>query len=106
MAHHHHHHHHHHHEGHSAGIASKNEAYWSENAETIFDQDWIRALGLQIETHLKENLAWMGIDPKQNEGKKMLDYACGDGLLSHVCHYPIQNCVRCQPRIRQWVNHS
>ncbi|WEW56690.1 hypothetical protein PRK78_002138 [Emydomyces testavorans] len=41
-------------------------------------------MGVQIENHLKENLSWMGIDPGKNGESKMLDYACGDGFLSHV----------------------
>ncbi|KAI1908305.1 hypothetical protein LOZ61_005655 [Ophidiomyces ophidiicola] len=38
----------------------------------------------QIEEHLKENLPWIGIDAQTTEPKRMLDFACGDGFLSHA----------------------
>ncbi|EER27166.1 hypothetical protein D8B26_005706 [Coccidioides posadasii str. Silveira] len=78
------HHHHHYHHGNTGDYASKNKEYWSENAEKAFDHDWVRALAAQIESHLKENLSWMGIDPKNVGERKMLDFACGDGFLSHA----------------------
>lgn len=61
-------------------------------ADSTFDQDWVQHLTRQITDFLKENVVWIGLQPKKalegsefpHEVVTMLDYACGDGAASRV----------------------
>jgi hypothetical protein len=58
---------------------------YSSTAITIdaFQIPWIKELTKLIASNLRENFDWFGA-PQHNEGIKLLDYACGNGMASMV----------------------
>jgi hypothetical protein len=68
--------------GTNIGIAS------SAASEAVFDEDWIRDLSLQITNGLQSRVEWLGLAPltdgEDSLGVRLLDYACGNGLVSKV----------------------
>src|SRR5262245_14610105 len=66
----------------------------SEAAHSVFDVQWVRDLGRQITEHLQANIRWIGVgddigtlNTEETDApvRKMLDYACGNGVASRVC---------------------
>ena len=57
-------------------------------SKSVFKEKWIQDLQQQIFEHLRANVDWIGIDQAPNTSdrapRKMLDYACGNGLPSQV----------------------
>ncbi|KAL1956364.1 hypothetical protein VTO42DRAFT_7347 [Malbranchea cinnamomea] len=87
-----------HHSQHCHGksvLAQTNQEYWNSAADTTFELDWVKDLQNQVANHMQAHLAWAGINPdeKSNEGKKMLDYACGEGFLSRVLFPYFSKCI-------------
>jgi hypothetical protein len=63
-------------------------------AATIFDTPWIRDLTTQISNELHEQVDWIGFrrstpDDTGERATKMLDYACGNGVVSRVSPVPV-----------------
>ena len=56
---------------------------WQKGPETL--PKWVQDLSKQVTKELQSKVDWIGI-PQQSEGKavRMLDYACGSGLVSAV----------------------
>lgn len=58
----------------------------TKQAHDMFDSDWVQALADQTSKAMTSRLDWLGIasHPHQ-EPIRLLDYACGRGLISKVC---------------------
>lgn len=65
---------------------------FSDEAHSVYDEEWIQTIGQQITEFLQENVTWIGLQPERaEEGSEiqsapvsMLDYACGHGVASKV----------------------
>jgi hypothetical protein len=55
----------------------------SHAAEEVHKDKWVQQLHAQIQTFLTENIAWLGL-PESHAEPKMMDYACGSGVVSRV----------------------
>ena len=57
----------------------------SSQAQNVFLIPWIQNLAKQITDWLQQHTAWIGIQHSTSgKGYKMLDYACGGGMVSKV----------------------
>ncbi|MCJ1462508.1 hypothetical protein MMC07_001110 [Pseudocyphellaria aurata] len=69
-----------------------NKEYWDTQADTVFDQEWIKNLLRQVFENLQSHIDWIGIKQttatkgtlSQETPVRMLDYACGSGIASRV----------------------
>ncbi|OAA65522.1 hypothetical protein SPI_02309 [Niveomyces insectorum RCEF 264] len=63
-----------------------NKEHFDALPEDGFDIPWIRKMHLEVMDFLVENRAWLGIpetaDAAKGTGIRLLDYACGNGVLS------------------------
>lgn len=71
----------------SNSLGEANRKYFDSAASAnVFKEDWISSLSLQITKGLQSRVGWLGLasaaDGKPNPGVKLLDYACGKGLVS------------------------
>lgn len=57
----------------------------SSAAKDDYKEKWIHDLVEQISQYLKDNVEW--IVPKDSKQVRVLDYACGGGIVSKVCRY-------------------
>ena len=55
-------------------------------AKTAYAVPWIRDLVAEITGFLRENVEWLNI-PQSATGRRMLDYACGNGAASRVSQW-------------------
>ncbi|VUC34041.1 unnamed protein product [Clonostachys rosea] len=69
-------------------IGQRNEEHFDKVASNIFSEPWIRELTNQVANELQEQVAWIkGASSSLNTADKetrMLDYACGDGMVSRA----------------------
>lgn len=56
----------------------------SSAAKDAYKEKWIHDLVQQISQYLKDNVDW--IVPKDPKQVRILDYACGGGIVSKVCY--------------------
>ncbi|OAA41743.1 Methyltransferase type 12 [Metarhizium rileyi] len=57
----------------------------------MFDTPWVAALTAQISQELQNNFHWINeVRSSRNEKTKMLDYACGNGVVSRALASRIQ----------------
>lgn len=54
--------------------------YSSDSGVSIWDSPWVKIMAAQITNELQASLAWMQVP----SNAKMLDYACGNGVVSRV----------------------
>ncbi|PGH17560.1 hypothetical protein AJ80_04738 [Polytolypa hystricis UAMH7299] len=82
--------------GHTS-LAEKNKEYWNSAADKAYTEKWTQDMQVQIKDHLTQNLAWLGINKDAGgddvEGKKMLEYACGNGLPSRIFSPYFSQCI-------------
>ncbi|PGH31940.1 hypothetical protein GX50_05268 [[Emmonsia] crescens] len=79
-------------------LAAANEEFWSNSAETIFNEPWVLDFQAKMRAFLEKNIDWLGIvndrtSATEGAEKKMLDYACGDGFLTRVYHPFFTKCI-------------
>ncbi|KAF4957858.1 hypothetical protein FSARC_11154 [Fusarium sarcochroum] len=69
-------------------LGNINRHFWNENMHIISNQQWVQDLLKQIVQCLQQNLHWVGIldaaESSQENKRSMLDYACGNGLVSYA----------------------
>ncbi|PKS10885.1 hypothetical protein jhhlp_002643 [Lomentospora prolificans] len=65
-------------------LSDVNKSYWDENADKVFDQEWVKVLTKLATRVLQEHTGHLGLskDTPRSAPVKMLDYACGNGLAS------------------------
>ncbi|EEH21324.1 hypothetical protein PABG_03555 [Paracoccidioides brasiliensis Pb03] len=84
--------------------AAASEEFWSNSVDIVFNIQWAKDLQNKIHEFLKNNIEWLGIahdggsGPAASSGgeaggKKMLDFACGNGFLTRVYHPFFIKCV-------------
>ncbi|KXX83237.1 Ubiquinone biosynthesis O-methyltransferase [Madurella mycetomatis] len=61
-------------------LGDLNREWFDSIAATTYNADWIRDLVNQISTFLLDNIQW--VSPAGSTGLKVLDYACGGGIVS------------------------
>ncbi|KAI1330417.1 S-adenosyl-L-methionine-dependent methyltransferase [Xylariaceae sp. FL0255] len=72
----------------NTSIGEVNREFFNQHAQTIYNQDWAKKITAQLQEFLKSNVDWIGISkpsssvPKSSPGAKLLDYACGFGVMS------------------------
>ena len=52
-------------------------------AKIAYTVPWVNDLVAEITEFLRDNVEWLGIPPA-TAGRRMLDYACGNGAASRV----------------------
>lgn len=60
-------------------------------AGSAYKADWVRDLLQQISTFLRDNVEWVA--KPQEGGLKVLDYACGGGIVSMVRAWPFPRSI-------------
>ncbi|CAH0019742.1 unnamed protein product [Clonostachys rhizophaga] len=69
-------------------LGQRNEEHFDKVASNIFSEPWVRELTNQVSNELQEQVAWIkGRSSSLNtadQETKMLDYACGDGMVSRA----------------------
>ncbi|EPE36411.1 S-adenosyl-L-methionine-dependent methyltransferase [Glarea lozoyensis ATCC 20868] len=64
-------------------LGELNRKHMNDVGESAFKQQWIVDLGNQITAYILAHLEWLGTPPNKTEKPmKLLDYACGNGLIS------------------------
>ncbi|KAK3191506.1 hypothetical protein K4F52_002321 [Lecanicillium sp. MT-2017a] len=82
---------HHHDHTHSHSLGEQNRHHFDQVASTIFQEEWVVILCEQVTRNLRAQFSWMGVRNNSNEPLTMLDYACGNGVVSRAMakHIPI-----------------
>ncbi|KND93452.1 putative methyltransferase [Tolypocladium ophioglossoides CBS 100239] len=85
----------HHHQGSADAyktLGERNKEHFDEVSGTAFDAPWIAQLCDQVSSELRSHFQWIGVrDSKTGRETKMLDYACGNGVVSRVCFHDVQS---------------
>ncbi|KAJ5710644.1 hypothetical protein N7488_004800 [Penicillium malachiteum] len=77
-------------------LADKNQDYWNDASKLVFKDKWVHDLQAQISEFLKGNAEWIGIQTSdaENSGQtKLMDYACGNGIVSRSLHPHFSKCI-------------
>lgn len=53
-------------------------------AESLDSTPWIQTCLKQATEELQRNVEWIGVRSSEHEKSKLLDYACGTGVISRV----------------------
>lgn len=57
----------------------------SDASKSVFKDKWVHDLQAQISGFLQENAEWVGVPEQSRPGqKKLMDYACGNGIVTRV----------------------
>ncbi|KZL88153.1 methyltransferase type 11 [Colletotrichum incanum] len=75
--------------------ADKNQEYWNRAAEAVHKDKWVHDLQAQISGFLKSNVDWLTL-PKDSQGNrqaKLMDYACGNGIVTRSLHNLFSQCI-------------
>ncbi|KAI1182831.1 S-adenosyl-L-methionine-dependent methyltransferase [Nemania serpens] len=62
-----------------------NRLFWNEYADTIYAEEWVRKVSVQVAECLQSNIDWIEIRKSSSPSAspvKLLDYACGFGAVS------------------------
>ncbi|KAI5461569.1 S-adenosyl-L-methionine-dependent methyltransferase [Mariannaea sp. PMI_226] len=80
--------HHEHHQSPEKSLGEQNKEHFDKFAVDAFSIPWIVDLSNSITKELQKNAEWIGIDQSSPDedahGKRMLDYACGNGLATRA----------------------
>ncbi|KOS38158.1 hypothetical protein ACN38_g11022 [Penicillium nordicum] len=77
-------------------LADKNQAYWNNASQNVFKDKWVHDLQNQISEFLTGNLDWIGVQSPtvdNNRQTKLMDYACGNGIVSRSLHPQFSKCI-------------
>ncbi|KAJ5107498.1 hypothetical protein N7456_004173 [Penicillium angulare] len=77
-------------------LANKNQAYWNGASQNVFKDKWVHDLQNQISEFLTGNPDWIGVQLSGSEdarSAKMMDYACGNGIVSRSLHDLFAMCI-------------
>ncbi|VUC31141.1 unnamed protein product [Clonostachys rosea] len=76
-------------------LAEKNQNYWNHAAESVFKDQWVHDLQAQISDFLIANIDWLSIpsDTQKTPSAKLMDYACGNGIVSRSLHRHFAQCL-------------
>jgi len=69
-----------------------------------FDIPWIKELTKLISSKLHDNFEWLGV-PQHGGGIRLLDYACGNGIVSMVSIRPSAILPLSLLDFRSWLQH-
>lgn len=57
-------------------------------AATVFDVPWIAKLAEHVSNELRDKFDWINVSKHgSSDNTKLLDYACGNGVVSRVCAF-------------------
>ncbi|GJD02119.1 Methyltransferase domain-containing protein [Colletotrichum higginsianum IMI 349063] len=75
--------------------ARRNQEYWNHAAEAVYKDKWVHDLQYQILDFLKSHVDWLALpkDIQENRPAKMMDYACGNGIVTRSLHRLFSQCI-------------